>query len=226
VQTSGWVALALAVVCSAVDWYAVARHLVRLERIFKPAVIVMLIGVALLSEPDKGSVRALVVFALIWGLIGDVALMLEHEPDGAPERPPAIGGARFIVGLSAFLIGHIGYALAMYLLSFDWLGAGMGAVLALLILLAFGLPILRGARAKGGLRLATAVAAYMLALGALLVCGIATSKIWVAYGAIVFVTSDLILGANRFVRPHPLARLAVVITYHSAQVLLVVGLVS
>lgn len=215
----------MAAVFAVVDWVAVARNMRRLEYAFKPAVMVALIAVGVLAEPTKGSVRGLAVIALVCGLIGDVALMLEHTPTQTPHTRP-VGGRRFLVGLGAFLLGHVFYALAMWLHGFDLLGGGMGLVLALLILLAFGFPILRGARRNGGMKIAVAVSFYMAALGSMLVFGVAAAAAFITYGAILFVLSDLILGGDRFVRPHPLARILIVVMYHLAQGMLIVGLVS
>ena len=45
-------------------------------------------------------------------------------------------------------------------------------------------------------------------------------------GATVFVASDTILSVNRFVRPVPHARLALMVTYQVGQALIVVGVLS
>jgi uncharacterized membrane protein YhhN len=48
----------------------------------------------------------------------------------------------------------------------------------------------------------------------------------IACGAIVFMASDLTLGSDRFIAPKPCSRLAIIITYHVAQLLLLLGLVN
>ena len=42
----------------------------------------------------------------------------------------------------------------------------------------------------------------------------------------VFVASDSILSVNRFVRPLPQARLAIMVTYHVGQALIVAGVLA
>jgi len=219
-----WTVLGATSVAAVIDWFAVARSRLRLEYIFKPTVMVGFVALAVLSHPERATIRGLVVVALSFGLLGDVALMLEHRRPAQGSGARRAGGTVFTLGLAAFLLGHLAYVGAMYLTQFDLLGAGMGAVLTLLILLASGLPILSGARRRGGMKLAVPVGTYMFVLGAMLVFGVATASPYVTYGAIVFVLSDLILGLDRFVRSHPAARLAIVVSYHCAQALLVLGL--
>ena len=45
-------------------------------------------------------------------------------------------------------------------------------------------------------------------------------------GALTFYASDSLLGWNRFVRPFPHAHLAVMVTYHLGQLLLVLSLLA
>jgi uncharacterized membrane protein YhhN len=45
-----------------------------------------------------------------------------------------------------------------------------------------------------------------------------------AAGAVLFVTSDAVIGWSRFVGPVPNHRLVIMVTYHLAQVLLVLSL--
>jgi len=212
--------MGIAAVFALMDWYAVARRNYRIESFAKPAVMLALIASALLAEPYRATARGLLVVALVFGLLGDVALMLEHRPGWQKTS------RNFIAGLTAFLVGHLFYVGSMYLEGFDLLGAGMGLILALLILLAFGFNIIRGADKLGGHRMAGAVIIYIIVLSGMLVFGVATASLFIAYGAIIFVASDLILGADRFVRRQPLARIAVIVTYHCAQAMLVIGLVQ
>ena len=70
------------------------------------------------------------------------------------------------------------------------------------------------------------VAAYMGVIGAMGVTGWATGRFRVGLGTALFVTSDTLLALNRFVAARAHARLAVMVTYHLAQVLIVVGLLG
>jgi uncharacterized membrane protein YhhN len=51
----------------------------------------------------------------------------------------------------------------------------------------------------------------------------ATGRPLLALGATVFMASDAVLASDRFVRPLRWGRLAVMVTYHLGQVLIVLG---
>lgn len=157
---------------------------------------------------------------------------------GATDRPAPVGGAHrtpppdaaapsalFTAGLACFLLGHLCYCAAMLRYGNEQLSLGFGLVLVLLALLAFGHRVLAGAQAQGGTALTVAVAAYITALGSTVVFGIGTSSLWVAYGIVLFAFSDLVLASDRFVARRGWAPLTVVISYHLAQALLLLGLV-
>jgi len=58
------------------------------------------------------------------------------------------------------------------------------------------------------------------------VVGWATGLMLVALGATLFVASDTVLALGRFGQERPWTRLAVMVTYHLAQALLVAGLLA
>ena len=144
----------------------------------------------------------------------------------APDEAAESGELLFTVGLAAFLIGHLSYLKAMVAYGTDQVSIVFGLVLVLTAVLTFGYRILAGAQNAGGTRLTVAVTLYMVALGSSVVLGIGTAQLWIAAGAVLFGISDLILASDRFVQPRAAAPLAVIITYHLAQALLLVGLVS
>ena len=45
-------------------------------------------------------------------------------------------------------------------------------------------------------------------------------------GAVFFMTSDALIGEDRFVQPRPWQPVAIIVTYHVAQALLVVSLTT
>jgi len=140
------------------------------------------------------------------------------SPDGRPDL-------LFALGLASFLLGHLCYCAAMLIYGTDQLSLGFGLVLVLLALLAFGHRVLAGAQREGGNALTIGVAAYITVLGSTVVLGIGTSSLWVAYGIVAFAFSDLVLATDRFVTRRGWAPLTVAISYHFAQLLLLVGLV-
>ena len=153
-------------------------------------------------------------------------------PRGGAHRAPPVepgGGeppqsALFAAGLASFLLGHLCYCAAMLSHGTEPLSLGFGLVLALLAVLAFGHRILAGAQAQGGTSLTIAVAAYIATLGSAVVLGIGTMSLWLAAGIVLFAFSDLVLATDRFVARHGWAALTVAISYHLAQLLLLIGL--
>ena len=210
---AGWVVAALTAAAMVADWWAVARHRPAIERLAKPAAMVGLLGVALLAgAPDSDAGRWLLL-ALAFGLLGDV-MLLSDSP------------GRFVAGLAAFLLGHLAYVASFLSVGLDepWLGVLGGAVL--LVALLVGRGILPGALALGGPGLAAAVAAYMSVMGAMLVLGWATGRLLVGLGTSLFVVSDTVLAIGRFVRAGGWTLPTVMVTYHLAQVLIVIGVLA
>jgi uncharacterized membrane protein YhhN len=215
------VTLALIVLAGLVgvgDWVAVARRLFRLEYLLKPLTLILLIAAA--ASADLGAPKPWVIAALIFGLIGDVGLMLGRDAaDGAtPDLP-------FLLGLSAFLVGHlcylgafVAYGLHALDVTAGLLVVGGASVLALP-------PVLLGARRTGGAQLASVVAAYSAVLGAMAVLAVGTGSIPTAIGALLFLGSDIVLAWHRFVTRLLRGPVIVIVTYHLGQILILAGLV-
>lgn len=192
------------------DWYAVAAARPRLESAAKPATMVALVGAAVaLGAPDAGAGRWLLA-ALVLGLVGDVLLLGDSEP-------------RFLGGLGAFLVGHLGYLVAFVVLGLDrpvWALVGAAAVA---LALGPASRVLTATAREGGLALAGPVAAYVVVLGAMVVAAWATGQVLAGLGATVFLASDTTLALNRFVAPRRWAPVLVMVTYHLGQALIVLG---
>lgn len=146
----------------------------------------------------------------------------KRTADQAVGEPPSV---LFVAGLASFLLGHLGYCVAMLRYGVDGLSVGFGLALVLLALYAFGPRVLAGVHVQGGDQLTIAVAVYIAALGSAVVLGVGSTSLWIAYGIVAFAFSDLVLATDRFVVRRSWAPLTVAITYHSAQLLLLLGLV-
>ena len=92
---AGWVLLAVAGLVALADWRAVWRRPASIENLLKPAVLVLLIAVALVLDPVDSTQRAWFVVGLVLSLAGDVLLL------------PAID--RFVAGLASFLLAHVAF---------------------------------------------------------------------------------------------------------------------
>ena len=214
--------LALAAVAAVVDWTAVAvggRRGSTLERLAKPAVLLALIALVLV-QPDlagSGGGHGWLLAGLVASLAGDVLLL-----------PPG----RFVPGLAMFLLAHLA-SLAAFVtgggLMTAWLVAG--AAVAVVVLLTAGRLLVGAARRIG---LAVPVSAYMAAISLMAIAATGTGEPAAIAGGWLFVASDAMLGWGRFRSPSPgvpraggrRLGVAVMVSYHLAQALIVLALVG
>ena len=223
-MTLFWILVGVAAAAAVVDWVAVARDDDRLEFAAKPAVLAALTAAAAVLPADHTDLvhrRWWFVAALACSLLGDVLLMLPRD--------------LFVPGLAAFLAGHVLFIVGLLQppsppgsppFAFSTQGLVVAAVL---VAAAAALPAYRifGALVHDGHReLVGPVAVYLVAIGtmAVLACNVGVPA--AAAGALLFVVSDTVLALNRFVRPLRHGDVAVHVTYHLAQGLLVLSLVS
>ena len=201
--------------CAAVlDWAAVQLRLFRIEYVFKPATLVLLIAAAAVA--DLGPAQPWVLVGLALGLAGDIALMLSNKDK--TDLPFLLGLGSFLVGHGAYIVGFVRQGVR----AIDVL-AGLLVVLGLFALV---LPtVLRGAAARAGRAFAALVGLYAAAVGAMTVTAIGTGLIAPAIGGVLFALSDTTLGYQRFVQKVKHGDLFVIVTYHVAQYLFVVGLI-
>jgi uncharacterized membrane protein YhhN len=208
---------ALAALAAVLDWGAVGLRLFRIEYVFKPLTLVLLLAAA--ASADLPEVKGWVLAALVLGLAGDVALLC------SPDEPGRIDPA-FLLGLSAFFAGHV-----CYLAAFTRHGLRPAFLLAGALVVAgtagLTLPAVLGAVTRaGGRELAAIVTAYAAVLAAMAVLAVGTALVLTAAGGLLFLASDTLLAHDRFVRPLRHGDLAVMVSYHLAQGLIVLGLVA
>lgn len=212
--------LVMAAVAAVTDWVAVGRRLRRLEYVTKPLTLALLVVAACFA--DLGPPKPFVIAALLLGLLGDIALVFADEGRPAQGAPADVA---FLIGLGFFLFGHIAYVIAFTRHGLHPIQLLAGAlVVSGAVVLAIP-KVLRGAEQRGGRRLAVLVGCYSVLLGAMVVLGFATSAVLTATGVLLFLLSDLTLAWGRFVQALQRGAVIVVVTYHLAQVLIVVGLI-
>jgi len=212
--------LVLAGVAALADWTAVARRQHLVEFILKPLTLALLI--VAVGFGHLGDAKPAVLAALALGLIGDVALLFSPDDQSAEsDLDPA-----FLAGLGAFLLGHIAYLVAFARHGLH----GWQAVAGLLVVagaVVLAMPrVLQGARASGGTLLAVIVGGYAAVLATMVILAFSTAAIPTAVGGLLFLASDTTLAWNRFVRPMIRGPLIVIVTYHLAQLLIVIGLLK
>jgi uncharacterized membrane protein YhhN len=211
--------LVLAGILAIGDWFAVSRSLRRVEYAAKPLTLVLLIVAA--GFADLGSAKPWVVAALVLGLLGDVALLFADE---TPVREDENPDAAFLIGLSCFLLGHVAYLIAFIRHGLHPVQA-LAGVLVVAGTSVLAMPkVLRGADRDGGPTLDVVVGGYAAALSAMTVLAFGTGAVATALGAVLFLASDTTLAWHRFVQPLRRGPVLVAVTYHLAQLLIVVGL--
>ena len=198
-------------VVAALDWFAVGRGDQRLEYVMKPLTMVVLIGAALALDDVDGTARSWFVAALVLSLAGDVFLMLPSD--------------QFVPGLASFLLGHIAYIVGLQSLDTSTTGLVIGLAVVVVALPLLGLRIANAVRSGDEPALLGPVVAYMLVISAMVVSASATGNVFAIAGAVSFYASDALIAWTRFIEDFPWGRVAIIVTYHLAQVGLVLSLV-
>ncbi len=200
----------LPAVIAVVDWWAVARGDRRTETWAKPATLAaLLVAAATQGALDTGAGQWLLV-ALALGALGDVALLSDSL-------------TRFRTGLGFFLLGHLGYVACFVALGLPVPGWAWLALVVMAISVVATREVVPATHRLAGSSLSVPVAAYTLVIGAMLVTGWFTGVVLIALGATIFVVSDSTLALDRFVHPWRRGHLAVMVTYHVGQALIVLG---
>ena len=204
-----WALIAVAAGFAVADWVAVDEGVKRVEYVCKPAVIVALLLAALVLDPRHEARRDWFVAALALSLVGDVFLML---PD------------RFVEGLGAFLLAHVAYIGGLLAGGLTAGGFLVAAVVVVAVSVAVGRRVVAGIEASGQRELVGPVIAYVVVLSAMMTCAAAARPALTGFGAALFYGSDALIAWNRFVRVLPWAPVAIMVTYHLAQMALVTSL--
>ena len=185
--------------------------------IFKPAIMLMLIGYyfSMVAQRNTSFVRALF---FCW--VGDFVLMFAEQDE-----------LFFMLGLVAFLIGHLFYIFSFGQLVWEREGgllptqkvryvfpillAGTGLMVLLYpVLGAMKIPVM-----------VYSIVLMLMASYALLRVGRTSrsSFSWVFIGALFFMLSDSLLAINKFYSGFYMASIAVMVTYLTAQFMIVKG---
>ena len=204
---------ALTAVVAVGNWLVVSARSKPLEYLLKPLTTIGLIAVAVVVEPRDSAAQVLFVIALVLSLAGDVLLMLPNR-----ER-------LFPFGLGSFLLAHLAYIPGLLLL-----GASGGGLIAGFVVAVIGGAIV-GSRilpmvGRVDPRLTVPVTVYLAVILAMFVAASGTLLPFAIAGAVLFCISDAVIAFNEFGSGRPRDGVVVMVTYHLAQALLVLALVS
>lgn len=202
-------ALVCTVIAALVNWSTRIRPNTRLETISKPLTTILVIWVAIAADGPRPA-TILAVIGLVCCLAGDIALLDVVD--------------QFVVGLAAFLVGHVVFIAMFATLHLDRPAWGIAAAVVLAVHAGvIGRRIVLGAIAQDR-ALQFPVTAYLLVISSMTVVGVMTGRWWAIAGAAAFVVSDTVLGWRAFVREQAWMALIVMVTYHAALVGLALSL--
>ena len=214
------IALILFFLVAVAELIAVTFNIALIQTIAKPLIMITLMSYYLLSVSERNN---FFVVALVFCWIGDVLLMFQGDE------------MFFIYGLVAFLSGHVLYVFSYkqmrdpesvhgllstqkFRFSFPIILAGTGLVVVLL-------PHL------GELKIPVMIYALVITimvLQALFRFGFTSKRSFtlIFVGALFFMISDSALAINKFMKPLPMASLLIMVTYMTAQYLIVEGAIA
>jgi uncharacterized membrane protein YhhN len=211
VSAPAWGVLAVSALIAALDWVAVARRVRWLEYVTKPGFMLALIALAVVMRPASAAERTFFLFALTFGLISDVFLMLPQD--------------LFLFGLAAALVEHLAY-IAGFRTRELHIAFLLGAVAIAAVSAAVVLPAIYRALQRNHPKLVVPVLAYVAVFVVMVASAGGTGSLFALAGALLFFYSDAILAWNRFVKPIPLGRVVNIVPYHVGQALLVLSLAN
>lgn len=150
---------------------------------------------------------------LVLSLAGDVLLAMTGDKKW------------FVMGIGAFLLAHVAYAVAFGLLSPVTAKLPLVSPVVVLVMAGIGLWLRRYLTGV----FVVAVPAYLLAIGVMLVMAwlvpVSAVQFWVTTGATLFALSDVFVARNRFVKPAFENRLIGLPLYYVAQLMLAYSVV-
>lgn len=152
--------------------------------------------------------RTLILIGLFFCMIGDGTLIW------------------FVIGLSAFLIGHLFYT-AGFISNWKYSHKRMLSIIPIAIY-AFLMcsNITKALIDKGDSGLIIPVIAYTIAISTMVFTAIMTGNKWAIFGSVLFIISDSILSWDLFVQSIQYSHELIMITYYSAQFLIARSILS
>jgi len=212
------------------EWYGEWRENRILIYIFKPLVMVCIIGWMSSQinfgniSVDAGKFPILFFFiGMVFCLFGDVFLMVSEK--------------LFIPGLLSFLFGHIFFLMGFgqVLPKMEYILPGL-IVLGIVIFISVQIfiEISKGLKSKSQTKMKIPVVVYSIAISIMLYAAFLTlmerewdykAALLVSFGALFFYISDVLNAWIRFVGSIKWGRVIVMITYHLAQFAIAIGAV-
>ena len=213
-----WGLTGLLVSSIVLNWLAAIYNWRKVFVITKPLVLILLLTIFLILS--KGDLQFFWLYlALVFSLAGDILLLY-------PMRA-------FILGLVAFLFAQVAYILGFNAILPPLVPALTAAFVVFLLVGMVYLVFQAEIRKKPDLkRMRPAILLYALMLSAMAASAVlnlfkpawhSTAASLTALGGIFFLSSDMMLAYDRFMHQFKSSHIFVMMTYHLAQLLLVLG---
>lgn len=176
---------------------------ISLKILFKLIPMLLIIYYAFSQKPYLSSkYRTLIITGLTFCMIGDGTLIW------------------FVVGLSAFLIGHLFYT-AGFIVNWNYSHIRMVSLIPIGVYAFFMCTNLVHALGDNGQdNLTMPVIAYTVAISTMVFTAIMTGNKWAIAGSVLFIISDSILSWDLFVESIQYSNELIMITYYCAQFLI------
>ncbi|MBN6206744.1 lysoplasmalogenase [Ralstonia pickettii] len=157
---------------------------------------------------DKKVTHWLILVGLLFSSVGDATL---HW---------------FLIGLSAFFIGHVFYCLGFFSkASFTKLRTAALLPVSVYAVI-FAMQLVPALQASGDHSLILPVIAYIIIISLMLWSAVLTGNIFALCGSLLFVISDSILAWNKFIDPVGFAEPLIMLSYYGGQFLIATSLYS
>jgi uncharacterized membrane protein YhhN len=209
--------LYLFVIVLLLDLVGILLHNETIQLVAKPLIVPsLLIYFIVATTGVKNRFKIWVLLALFFSWVGDVLLMFEVRDSGF-----------FIVGLSSFLLAHFFYIIFFNKVRSSELIDGKWWLL-LIVVLYYGFFITFISPYLGDMKLPVRIYAVMISIMFMLAMHMLYLKysrvgILMMTGALLFVISDSVLAINKFYEAFEPAGFIIMLTYGSAQLLIVEG---
>ena len=184
----------------------------------KPALLTSLILFFYIqSEALSKYIRGLVLFALVFSLLGDIFLMFVDR-----------SSHYFMLGLISFFLAHVFYCLVF----FKQINSKMNPTVLIIVLTMYAFGLFHLLKDNLGDLLVPVICYIIVILMMVIFAFLRQKKVseksfnLVFIGAILFVVSDSILALNKFYMPLQFSSINIMLTYGLAQFLIVLGLLK
>lgn len=180
------------------------------QNVLKPAAALGFIAIALISGAPSFLYGQLILLGLIACAVGDVCLLSRHSQK------------LFLAGMAAFAAGHLAYINAFVMVSKTELS--LGQIISSLVTIFVGVGVFSWMSPHIPPNMRVAVRFYFFIIMIMVINALQLPTegplLLAMIGALMFATSDVFVGRDRFVSHHPKNALAITPLYFGAQALI------